>query len=56
MGNGISLFIASNICLNMLWQILSPIRIDTSSGIQFDGCIIALFHLLLTRKSLLFAS
>jgi len=51
-GNGVSLFIATNICTNIIWKTLSPTTIDTSSGIQYEGAIIALFHLLLTRKSI----
>jgi len=37
---------------NIIWKTLSPTTIDTSSGIQYEGAIIALFHLLLTRKSI----
>eukprot|EP01084_Bolivina_argentea_P259792 438509_1 len=52
LGNGVSLFIATNICTNIVWKTLSPTTIDTASGIQYEGAIIALFHLLLTRKSI----
>eukprot|EP01084_Bolivina_argentea_P219399 372121_1 len=51
-GNGVSLFIATNICTNIVWKTLSPTTIDTATGIQYEGSIIALFHLLLTRKSI----
>ena len=33
-GNGVSLFIATNICTNIIWKTLSPTTIDTSSGIM----------------------
>jgi len=49
LGSGISLFIATNICETIIWKSLSPTSIATASGIQFEGALIALFHLLLTR-------
>ena len=52
LGNGVSLFIATNICTNIIWKTLSPTAVDTSSGLQYEGAIIALFHLILTRKSI----
>uniref|UniRef100_A0A6B2L2X9 Translocon Sec61/SecY plug domain-containing protein n=1 Tax=Arcella intermedia TaxID=1963864 RepID=A0A6B2L2X9_9EUKA len=50
LGSGISLFIATNICETIIWKSLSPTSIATASGIQFEGALIALFHLLLTRS------
>ena len=52
-GNGVSLFIATNICTNIIWKTLSPTTIDTSSGVQYEGALIALFHLVLTRKRMI---
>jgi len=49
LGSGISLFIATNICETIIWKSLSPTSISTASGIQFEGALIALFHLLVTR-------
>merc|ERR1711959_48903 len=49
MGSGISLFIATNICENIVWKALSPTTINTGRGSEFEGAIIALFHLLITR-------
>jgi len=49
LGSGISLFIATNICETIIWKSLSPTTISTASGTQFEGAIIALFHLLVTR-------
>ncbi|KAF1778185.1 SecY conserved site [Phytophthora cactorum] len=43
LGSGISLFIATNICL-------LPTTINTGRGTEFEGAIIALFHLLITRS------
>jgi len=49
LGSGISLFIATNICENIVWQSFSPTTMNTGRGNQFEGCVIALFHLLITR-------
>jgi len=49
LGSGISLFIATNICERVIWQAFSPTTINTGRGAEFEGAIIALFHLLLTR-------
>jgi len=50
LGSGISLFIATNICENIIWKAFSPTTINTGRGTEFEGAIIALFHLLITRK------
>eukprot|EP00026_Physarum_polycephalum_P007886 Phypoly_transcript_07956.p1 GENE.Phypoly_transcript_07956~~Phypoly_transcript_07956.p1 ORF type:complete len:472 (+),score=64.66 Phypoly_transcript_07956:119-1534(+) len=50
LGSGISLFIATNICENIVWKALSPTTINTGRGTEFEGAIIALFHLLVTRQ------
>lgn len=50
LGSGISLFIAANICENVLWRALSPITIKSDNSTEFEGAIVALFHLLSTRK------
>jgi protein transport protein SEC61 subunit alpha len=49
LGSGISLFIATNICENIVWKAFSPTTINRGRGTQFEGAIIALFHLLITR-------
>jgi len=51
LGSGISLFIATNICENILWKAFSPMTIETNQGTEFEGAVIALFHLLLTRPN-----
>jgi len=48
LGSGISLFIATNICEGIIWRAFSPTTINTGRGPEFEGAIIALFHLLLT--------
>lgn len=54
-GSGISLFIASNICENIVWKSLSPTKISTENGAEFEGAITAFFHLLFTRQNKLAA-
>lgn len=49
LGSGISLFIATNICETIVWKALSPTTVNTGRGTEFEGAIIALFHLLATR-------
>lgn len=48
-GSGISLFIATNICENIIWKAFSPYTVTGARGSEFEGAVIALFHLLLTR-------
>merc|ERR1712033_122921 len=50
LGSGISLFIATNICETIVWKAFSPATVNTGRGTEFEGAIIALFHLLATRQ------
>jgi protein transport protein SEC61 subunit alpha len=50
LGSGISLFIATNICETIVWKAFSPTTINTGRGTEFEGAVIALFHLLITRS------
>merc|ERR1712032_681016 len=50
LGSGISLFIATNICENIVWKAFSPTTMNTGRGTEFEGAVIALFHLLFTRS------
>merc|ERR1712010_183325 len=50
LGSGISLFIATNICETIVWKAFSPATINTGRGTEFEGAVIALFHLLVTRN------
>jgi len=50
LGSGISLFIATNICETIVWKAFSPTTINTGNGTEFEGAVIALFHLLATRN------
>lgn len=49
-GSAISLFIACNICESIIWQSFSFRTLQTASGPQYEGAVIALFSLLVTRK------
>ena len=46
-GSGISLFIET-ICETIVWKSFSPSTVNTSHGTEFEGALIALFHLLAT--------
>ena len=51
MGSGISLFIATNICETIVWKSFSPTTLNTGRGTEFEGALIAFFHLMVTRSS-----
>jgi len=45
LGNGTSLFIATNICETFMWKCFSPITQNRrGSGMEFEGAIINLVH------------
>jgi len=50
LGSGISLFIATNICETIIWKAFSPTTLNTGRGTEFEGAVIALFHLMITRS------
>jgi protein transport protein SEC61 subunit alpha len=49
LGSGISLFIATNICETIVWKSFSPITTRTDAGVEYEGAIVSLFHMLITR-------
>ncbi|EPY19573.1 protein transport protein SEC61 subunit alpha [Strigomonas culicis] len=49
-GSGTSLFIATNVCETIVWKCFSPSTINTGRGAEFEGAIIAFFHLLVSRS------
>lgn len=51
LGSGISLFIATNICENIVWRAISPTTITAARGVEFEGALIALVHLMITRTN-----
>ncbi|KAG5510469.1 hypothetical protein GH5_06669 [Leishmania sp. Ghana 2012 LV757] len=48
-GSGVSLFIATNVCDTVIWKSFSPSTINTGRGAEFEGAVIAFFHLLVSR-------
>merc|ERR1719224_349393 len=50
LGSGISLFIATNICETIVWKAFSPTTINTGNGTEFEGALVAFFHLVVTRN------
>lgn len=54
--SGISLFIAINVCEQIVWKSLSPISFHTSAGFsEYEGSIIAFFHALIFQENKLWA-
>ncbi|KAI9298669.1 SecY protein [Neoconidiobolus thromboides FSU 785] len=51
LGSGINLFIATNICETIIWKAFSPSTFNTGKGPEFEGAVIAFFHLLFTRRN-----
>jgi protein transport protein SEC61 subunit alpha len=49
LGSAISLFISTNICESIMWKALSPYMFNQGAGSQFEGAVINLFQLFLTR-------
>jgi protein transport protein SEC61 subunit alpha len=49
------LYIATNICENIVWKCFSPTTLSTGKGTEFEGAIVALFHLLITKTDKLAA-
>merc|ERR1711920_682645 len=50
LGSGISLFIATNICESIIWKAFSPTTLNVGRGAEFEGAVIALFHMLFSRS------
>lgn len=49
-GSGISIFIATSTCETIVWKAFSPTTVKTAKGTEFEGALIAMFHLLVTRQ------
>ncbi|VEU22661.1 DEKNAAC103371 [Brettanomyces naardenensis] len=50
LGSGISLFMSTNICESIFWRCFAPTTVNRGRGSEFEGAILALVHLLLTKK------
>lgn len=55
LGNGVNLFIVTNVCERIIWNALSPRVFFTGRGLEFEGCLVAAVHLLLARRNKLAA-
>jgi len=51
LGNGVNLFIVANVCERIIWNAFSPRAYATGRGLEFEGCLVAAFHILLIRKN-----
>lgn len=50
LGSGISLFTATNVCEQVFWKAFAPTTSTSSGKTEFDGAVVAMFHLLGSRK------
>ncbi|CAH6718574.1 protein transport protein Sec61p subunit alpha [[Candida] jaroonii] len=50
LGSGISLFTATNVCEQVFWKTFAPTTTNIGKGVQFDGALVSLVHLLGSRK------
>ncbi|CAM9196803.1 unnamed protein product [Discosporangium mesarthrocarpum] len=50
MGSGMSLFMCTSVCGTVVWKIFSPSSITSAKGREYEGAVVALFHLLITRE------
>ncbi|KAI5168435.1 protein transport protein SEC61 subunit alpha [Pancytospora epiphaga] len=55
LGNGVNLFIVTNVCERLIWNAFSPRVYFTGRGLEFEGCFIAMIHLLVARRNKLAA-
>lgn len=50
LGLGISLFTATNVCEQVMWKAFAPTTSKSGKGVEFEGAVVALFHLLGSRS------
>lgn len=50
LGSGISLFTATNVCENVFWKAFAPTTSNVGKGTEFEGAVVALFHLVGSRR------
>lgn len=55
LGSGLTLFIVTNVATTIMWQTFSFSQVRTEHGDQYEGCIIAFFHLLVTKQNKVYA-
>lgn len=50
-GNGVNLFVVTNLCERIVWNAISPRVFYTGRGLEFEGSLVATVHLLLARRN-----
>lgn len=51
-GNGMSLFISTNICESIIWKCFSPTTINIGRGPEFEGIFISFVYSIFTKKNI----
>uniref|UniRef100_A0A7R9U700 Translocon Sec61/SecY plug domain-containing protein n=1 Tax=Pinguiococcus pyrenoidosus TaxID=172671 RepID=A0A7R9U700_9STRA len=54
-GSGTQLFMTVNVCETIIWKAFSPKSWETPRGNEFEGCVLAFFHLLISRSNKIMA-
>ncbi|KAI9259943.1 SecY subunit of pre protein translocase [Helicostylum pulchrum] len=49
LGSGINIFVAANVCQNIFWKSLAFTKVATFRGTEYEGAVISLFHLIMSR-------
>lgn len=52
LGPGLQLFTTLHVCQHILWSLFALQSQDFGRGVEYTGCLVALFHFLWTRKSI----
>ncbi|KAI9364134.1 SecY subunit of pre protein translocase [Pilaira anomala] len=50
LGSGINIFVAANVCQSIFWKCFSFAKIATFRGHEYEGAVISLFHLIMSRS------
>lgn len=50
-GNGVNLFIVTNVCERIVWNAISPKVFYTGRGLEFEGSLVSIVHVLFARKN-----
>lgn len=51
LGSGISLFVATNVCEQVVWKAFSPNTINSGRGYEFEGAVVEFVYLMGSRRS-----
>eukprot|EP00756_Hemistasia_phaeocysticola_P065202 Hpha_TRINITY_DN8389_c0_g1::TRINITY_DN8389_c0_g1_i2::g.154271::m.154271/K10956/SEC61A; protein transport protein SEC61 subunit alpha len=50
-GSGVSLFVCTNVCEQIVWRCFSPLTVNVGRGTEFEGAVVALFHQMLQNTN-----